>query len=240
MAHGFPCATALLAPRDGDRSALPCQYPYGQTIALRIAADIFAAHNFGGGMRKSLLILAVVTAACGDPKTTDHRGYTKAPLEQPDVFVKGEPHTPISNLGHPNYPDAPLIEPEKDQKSNMPESGAKGAAAQQQSKAPAAPAGRPPAGATAADVAAGETIFSSTGNCFTCHGQGGVGTAMAPALNDSKWIHIDGSWASIQQIVNSGVPQPKEHPAPMPAKGGAALTDQQVRQVAAYVYSLSH
>jgi mono/diheme cytochrome c family protein len=89
-------------------------------------------------------------------------------------------------------------------------------------------------------VEAGTSIFSSTGNCFTCHGQAGAGTGLAPALNDAKWINIDGSYASIQQIVTSGVPAPKEHAAPMPAKGGAALTDQQVKQVSAYVYSLSH
>ena len=38
---------------------------------------------------------------------------------------------------------------------------------------------------------------------------------------------------------SKGVPQPKQHPAPMPAKGGAPLTDEQVKQVSAYVYSIS-
>jgi hypothetical protein len=41
------------------------------------------------------------------------------------------------------------------------------------------------------------------------------------------------------QVVTNGVPQPKQHPAPMPPKGGAPLTDQQVRAVAAYVFSIS-
>jgi len=40
--------------------------------------------------------------------------------------------------------------------------------------------------------------------------------------------------------ITNGVPKPKEHPAPMPPKGGAALTDDQVKAVAAYEYSLSH
>ena len=40
--------------------------------------------------------------------------------------------------------------------------------------------------------------------------------------------------------MTTGVPKPKEHPAPMPPKGGAPLTDDQVKAVAAYVYSLSH
>lgn len=175
--------------------------------------------------------LLLSAAACGDPKTNDHRGYTKAPLERPTVMVTGEPKSEMNGMGRPIYPDAPLIEAEKDTgKAGAPAAG--GAAV--------AKAGTPPAGATAADVEAGKTIFTSTGNCFTCHGQNGTGTGMAPDLTDSKWIHITGSWEDIQKLVHTGVPAPKEHPAPMPAMGGAQLTDAQVKQVAAYVYSLSH
>ncbi|MGQ0813358.1 MAG: c-type cytochrome [Gemmatimonadota bacterium] len=180
-------------------------------------------------MRKCVMVLALLwAAACGDPDTIDDRGYTKAPLETPNVLVKGEPTSDMDKLGAPIYPEAPVIEVATEKKAP-----ADGAPAQQK-------AGAVPQGATAADVEAGSTIFSSTGNCFTCHGQNGAGTGMAPALNDSKWLNVDGSFAAIQQFINSGVPAPKEHPAPMPAKGGAALTDAQVKQVAAYVYSLSH
>ena len=38
--------------------------------------------------------------------------------------------------------------------------------------------------------------------------------------------------------MRTGVPQPKQHPAPMPAMGGANLSDDQIRQVSAYVWSL--
>lgn len=179
-------------------------------------------------MRKYMIALALLAAAgCGDPKTDDHRGYTKAPLEEPTVLVKGEPDSDMDDLGDPAYPEAPYIAPEEKK-----EAAAAGGAAK--------PAGPPPAGATAADVTEGEKVFGSTGNCFTCHGAAGAGSGMAPALNDKTWLNIDGSFASIQQVVNSGVPAPKQFPAPMPAKGGAALTDAQVKQVAAYVYSLSH
>ncbi|HUP88298.1 MAG TPA: c-type cytochrome [Longimicrobiales bacterium] len=181
-------------------------------------------------MRKMMLGVLLLAAACGDPKTNDHRGYTKAPLERPTVLVKGEPKTEMAGLGSPILPAAPVIEPED-------EAAAKKAGA----PAPAAKAGgAAPAGATAADVGEGEKIFTGTGNCFTCHGQGGTGTAMAPALNDKKWLHIKGEWAEIQNLVHTGVPKPMEHPAPMPPMGGAQLTDAQVKQVAAYVYSLSH
>jgi cbb3-type cytochrome c oxidase subunit III len=99
-------------------------------------------------------------------------------------------------------------------------------------------AGTPPEGATPEDVAAGQQIFTSTGNCYTCHGPDAKGTQLAPNLTDSEWINIDGTFATIQQNVKTGVPQPKQHPAPMPAMGGATLTDDQVRQVSAYVWSL--
>ena len=41
----------------------------------------------------------------------------------------------------------------------------------------------------------------------------------------------------VSNIIN-GVPQPKEHPSPMPARGGSSITDEQVRAVGAYVWSL--
>ena len=48
------------------------------------------------------------------------------------------------------------------------------------------------------------------------------------------------SYDFMVRIITEGVPKPKQHPAPMPPKGGAALTDDQVKAVAAYEYSLSH
>ncbi|MBV9110525.1 MAG: hypothetical protein JO306_14035 [Gemmatimonadetes bacterium] len=40
--------------------------------------------------------------------------------------------------------------------------------------------------------------------------------------------------------ITTGVPHPKEHPAPMPPKGGGSFDDAQVRALAAYVFALSH
>lgn len=109
------------------------------------------------------------------------------------------------------------------------------------------PAGTPPAGAaqlpegvTPEMVTAGQQVFQGEGICITCHGPDATGTPLAPNLTDQTWINIDGSYDAIVQLVTNGVPQPVEHPSPMPAKGGSQITDQQVREVAAYVYSLSH
>jgi mono/diheme cytochrome c family protein len=95
-----------------------------------------------------------------------------------------------------------------------------------------------PAGVTQAMVDEGQQMFGTV--CAACHGQGGVGTASAPALNDSKWLWISGQYPEIVARIESGVPQPKEHPAPMPPRGGGSFTDDQVKQIAAYVYALSH
>jgi mono/diheme cytochrome c family protein len=48
----------------------------------------------------------------------------------------------------------------------------------------------------------------------------------------------DGSYRSIRQIINEGVPSPKAHAGVMPPKGDAQLTDQQVEALAASVYAL--
>ena len=112
-----------------------------------------------------------------------------------------------------------------------------GAPAASDAPATAAPANLP-AGVTADQVSQGQQIFSSTGNCYTCHGADAKGTVLAPNLTDQEWINVDGTYEAIQQVVRTGVPTPKSHPAPMPAMGGAQLSDEQITQVAAYVWSL--
>jgi mono/diheme cytochrome c family protein len=92
-------------------------------------------------------------------------------------------------------------------------------------------------------VALGDSIFrgqAAGGTCYACHGMEAKGGPVAPDLTDDQWINIDGSYDAIVKLVHTGVPKPKQHPAPMPPMGGASLNDAQVRAVAAYVYSLSH
>ena len=122
---------------------------------------------------------------------------------------------------------------------------APGAAAETTSAAGAsgAAAGGGAGSITAAEVAQGDSIFHGQvggGTCFTCHGQNAKGTALAPDLSDKVWIDGDGTYNYLVQRVTTGVPQPKQYPAPMPPRGGAPISDAQVRAVAAYVYSLSH
>jgi mono/diheme cytochrome c family protein len=185
-----------------------------------------------GSEMKAIRVLAVLAfaaapTACGDPETTDDRGYTKAPLEHPTMLIEGEEVTAMAELREPLVPVYREVP--------VPQADTAAAAADQ----PAAPDVELPTGVTQDMVAAGETVFGSTGNCFTCHGMGGTGSPIGPPLNDAEWMHIDGSYEAIMQIVRAGVPQPQQYPAPMPAMGGAQLTDDQIRDLAAYVYTLS-
>jgi glucose/arabinose dehydrogenase/mono/diheme cytochrome c family protein len=100
-----------------------------------------------------------------------------------------------------------------------------------------------PPGATPEMVALGERVYHGQvggAACMGCHGASGQGTTLGPPLNGKKWLWSDGSFAGITKSINDGVAQPKQYRSPMPAKGGAELTDEQVKAVAAYVWSLSH
>lgn len=96
-----------------------------------------------------------------------------------------------------------------------------------------------PEGVTPEMVSQGQEIFTGTGLCFTCHTQTAEGGPLAPDLTDEEWLNISGrNYDEIVQVVNTGVPEPVEHPSAMPPMGGASLTEEQVRSVAAYVYAL--
>lgn len=83
-------------------------------------------------------------------------------------------------------------------------------------------------------IALGDSIFHGRVGgaiCQTCHGVGGKAGPMAPDLTDAAWLHSDGSYEGIANTIKAGV---------MPPYGGAPLSDDRWRAVAAYVYSLSH
>lgn len=109
------------------------------------------------------------------------------------------------------------------------------AAAQAKPAAPAAPAA-----VTAAAITAGDSIFHGAGNCYACHGANAQGL-VGPNLTDAEWIHGDGSYDFIVATVTKGIAKEESKSGIlMPPKGGSTITDDQVKQVAAYVYSLSH
>ncbi|HZP32237.1 MAG TPA: c-type cytochrome [Candidatus Acidoferrales bacterium] len=98
-------------------------------------------------------------------------------------------------------------------------------------------------GATREMVALGERIYRGQvggAACTGCHGENGEGSPLGPGLRGKKWLWSDGSFTGIERTVNDGVSQPKEYRDPMPPKGGAQLSADQVKAVAAYVWAISH
>lgn len=97
---------------------------------------------------------------------------------------------------------------------------------------------------TPAQVALGDSVYHGRAGgaiCATCHGQDARGIpGLAPDLTDAKWLHGDGSLAFLTTIIKSGVMKPKEGAGMMPPFGGVPLSDEHLKAVAAYVYSLSH
>jgi glucose/arabinose dehydrogenase/mono/diheme cytochrome c family protein len=102
-----------------------------------------------------------------------------------------------------------------------------------------------PTGATPAMVALGKRIYHGQvggAACTGCHGDNGEGTPLGPPLagKNKKWLWSDGSSAGIAKTITEGVSQPKEYRSPMPPMGGAQLTTDQVKALAAYIWGLNH
>ncbi len=99
-----------------------------------------------------------------------------------------------------------------------------------------------PAGMTDVMVEEGAQIYAGAGICAACHGPDGKG-AIGPDLTDAEWLVGDGEYEQLVDQILEGVSPDEatnELGAIMPPKGGAAITDAQVRAVAAYVWTLSH
>ena len=99
-----------------------------------------------------------------------------------------------------------------------------------------------PAGVTPAMVAQGKRLFGGTGLCYTCHGNEGKGLpGLGSNLTDGQWQHSDGSYGGILSSIEKGVSAERSSTGiPMPPRAGADLSDEQVRAVAAYTWTLSH
>jgi len=124
-----------------------------------------------------------------------------------------------------------------------------GAASQPAARADAAPLSGVTAGIaegagnfTAAMVEEGQQIYAGAGICAACHGPDATG-AIGPDLTDAEWLIGDGEYEQLVAQILEGVSADEAtNPlgAIMPPKGGAAITEAQVRSVAAYVWTLSH
>jgi mono/diheme cytochrome c family protein len=97
-----------------------------------------------------------------------------------------------------------------------------------------------PKGVTAAMVEKGKQLFEGQGLCAACHGFDGKG-AVGPDLTDTVWVHNKGSFEEIAAQIIRGIPESESKSGNiMPPRGGSTLSDEELRAVAAYVWSLSH
>lgn len=124
--------------------------------------------------------------------------------------------------------------------------GSGSAAAQSTSGTAATPKAAPAESTTAAAsvtpelIAQGDKVFHGPGNCYACHGSNAQGS-VGPNLMDAEWIHSKGSYDEIVAQVTKGVPKEESKSGiVMPPRGGSTISDDDVKAVAAYVYSLSH
>lgn len=98
-----------------------------------------------------------------------------------------------------------------------------------------------PPGVTPEMVEEGGRIFVGSGFCHNCHGPNARGLPqLGSDLTDGGWQHTDGSYEGLVERIGAGVPAERSGSGvPMPPGGGARLTPEQLRAVAAYVWTLS-
>lgn len=185
-------------------------------------------------MRKILLgAMLLVLAACGDPATEDGRAYTKAPLEKPGLLVAGEPESAmgVDVTLEPGLTGSLPAEVERARAAGSSGGGEEPVATGEVALA---------AGATRAEYDRGEELFGGAGGCMTCHGPNGGGSTLGPNLTDAEWLHIaEADVDAVAGVIRDGVAEPQQYPAPMPPMGGASLSEDEVRALAAYVASIA-
>ena len=102
-----------------------------------------------------------------------------------------------------------------------------------------------------ADSASGDALFRRKGKCLSCHGSGGKGIeGLGPNLQDTVWLHGDGSFAFIERTIVRGIGAPKVSTMGMPSFGrvpgvdvsavSTTLSPEEIYHITAYVYALSH
>jgi mono/diheme cytochrome c family protein len=98
-----------------------------------------------------------------------------------------------------------------------------------------------PVPVTDSAVARGRDLFHGAGNCAACHGPEGVGTDSGAPLAQGIWLHGEDSYEGILSRVVHGIPrETSTRGTAMPMRGWNTLSDQEVRDVAAYVWMISH
>jgi mono/diheme cytochrome c family protein len=102
-----------------------------------------------------------------------------------------------------------------------------------------------PDSVTAERVLAGSEIYNG-GSCAACHAVGGRGVGRrAPDLSDIEWLHSEGDFDGIFQAIFWGVPEDRmkavtPRPFEMHPRGGMTIDREQMKALAAYVWTVAH
>jgi mono/diheme cytochrome c family protein len=97
-----------------------------------------------------------------------------------------------------------------------------------------------PFGVDSASIAAGRALYKGRGGCVPCHGEAAEGTPDGPSLVTGRWILGDGGLPWLLHIArHAGWGTRSREGDPRPMRGPTVLDSTEVRQVAAYVFSVS-
>lgn len=98
-----------------------------------------------------------------------------------------------------------------------------------------------PPGVTPDMVSTGEALFKGLGLCFACHGLTGQGVPGAGVdLTDDEWLHGDPTFEALVTRILEGVgPTETKSGVIMVPKGGSQVTEEQIRAIASYVWTLA-
>jgi mono/diheme cytochrome c family protein len=89
-------------------------------------------------------------------------------------------------------------------------------------------------------IDSGAAIYAGKGNCARCHGAEGGGTEDGPPLTTGQWKLGSGDYAWLIHITrHSGIAAWGRDGDPTPMRGPTLLSEEEVRAVAAYVWSIS-
>jgi mono/diheme cytochrome c family protein len=98
-----------------------------------------------------------------------------------------------------------------------------------------------PTPVTDSAIARGRVLFHGAANCSACHGIEGVGTDSGAPLAQGVWLHGEDSFEGIRSRILHGIPREvSTRGNAMPIRGWTPLGDNEVIDVAAYVWAISH
>jgi mono/diheme cytochrome c family protein len=100
---------------------------------------------------------------------------------------------------------------------------------------------RLPQGMTLEMIRQGDAVYRGKGGCVTCHGPDGGGMPAAGSGITAGLNFVPPEWGPLDSLIRVGIPEPTTRtPVAMPPRGAQSnLTDDESRQVAAYVWAIS-